>query len=94
MDLDTLVNHRTITVRFIDGTKLSFDFPEASGSIQAKQFKLEEFFLGQHLVIEADGALMVFPIANIKSLEIPISKSEEQIKLPAHTIRGARIIGS
>jgi len=94
MDLDTLVNHRTITVRFMDGTKISFDFPEASDSLQAKQFKLEEFFLGQHLVIEAEGALMVFPVANIKSIEIPISKSEAHMKLPAHTIRDARIIGS
>jgi hypothetical protein len=44
------------------------------------------------LMVVADGTLMMFPVVNIKSIQMPVSKEEaEQVRLPGHTIRNATL---
>ena len=85
---------RILTLHFVDGTRLSFDFPEQTASAAARQMKLADFLAGRHLVVEADGQVMIFPVANIKyvalSLPEPGPKGARQ-SLPRHAITGARI---
>ena len=40
------------------------------------------------LMVIADGTLMMFPVVNIKSIQMPVSQEEaEQVRLPGHAIR-------
>lgn len=44
------------------------------------------------LMVLADGVLTLFPVTNIKSIQLPIDPADaEQIRLPAHTIRNATL---
>ena len=85
---------RTVTLHFIDGTKLSLEFPDQSGSAAARKMKIADFMTANHLVVEAEGALMILPIANIKymSFSAPFMDSKAMSEvLPRHAIVGARI---
>ncbi len=86
---------RILTLHFTDGTKLSFDFPEQTANMVAKAVKLDEILKGDHLLIEADGSLMVFPTVNIKYLQFtPVNGLNlEDLKLPRNAIVGATISG-
>ena len=84
---------RVLTLHFVDGSKLSFDFPEQAGTLAAQRLKLADM-MGKNLVIEADGQVLVFPAANIKylALSVPmLGKKDAKAMLPAHAIVGARI---
>ena len=84
---------RVLTLHFVDGSKLSFDFPEQAAGMAAKRMKLADM-MGKNLVIEADGQVLVFPAANIKylALSVPmLGKKDAKLTLPAHAIVGARI---
>jgi hypothetical protein len=77
---------RGIIIHFMDGSKKLLEFPQqiADNDVAAAA-KLKEMLDSRHLVIEADGALLVFPFENIKYLQsYPAPK-----KLPANVIRGA-----
>ena len=85
---------RTVTLHFIDGTKLSLEFPDQSGSTAARKMKIADFMTANHLVVEAEGALMILPIANIKymTFSAPFMDSKAMAEvLPRHAIVGARI---
>ncbi len=83
---------RGLTITFTDGTKLSFGFPPAGANAAAKQLRIEEFLKSPYLMVVADGALMMFPVGNIRSIQLPLSKEEvEQVKLPGHVIRDATL---
>ena len=86
---------RVLTLHFIDGSKLGFDFPEQASNPAARQIKLADFMTSKHLVIEADGSVMVFPVANLKyiafSLPTLAAKGGARASLPKHAIVGARI---
>jgi len=83
---------RYLTVHFNDGTKLSFEFPEQGQNAAAKQLKIAEFLTSRHLVVEADGSVMVIPVANIKYLTLNDPGGKASV-LPKHAILGARIRG-
>jgi hypothetical protein len=85
---------RTLTLHFIDGSKLTFEFPRQGANAAARKLKLEEFLASQHLVIEAEGSLLVFPVANIKYVAItaPMLESEGGVALARNVITGARIL--
>jgi hypothetical protein len=56
--------------------------------------KIADFLTSNHLVIEAEGALMVLPMANIKymSFSAPFMDSKAMSEvLPRHAIVGARV---
>ena len=83
---------RGLTITFMDGSKISFGFPQQGLNAAAKQLKIEEFMKSPFLMVVADGTLMMFPVANIKSIQIPVSKEEaEQVRLPAHASRDATL---
>jgi len=86
---------RALTVHFNDGSKLGFEFPEQGPNAAAKQLKIADLLAGKHLVIEAEGSLMVIPVTSIKYLTLSAPdakrKSEGKEGLPRHTILGARI---
>jgi len=59
----------------------------------ARQLKLEDLMKGRHLVIQAEGRLVMHPMENIKTLELSTGgASLEGIRLPAHTIREATLL--
>ena len=85
---------RVLTLHFTDGSKLSFDFPEQSTNLTARRLKLTDLMAGKHLVVEADGSVLIFPVANIKymALSVPmLGKKDAAASLPGHAIIGARI---
>jgi len=85
---------RILTLHFIDGSKLAFDFPEQSANAAGRKLKLDDFLVSKHLVIEAEGQVLVFPVSNIKYLafSVPVvSAKGGSVALPRHAIAGARI---
>ena len=85
---------RILTLHFIDGTKLSFDFGEQVPNAAARKLTLEDFMASRHLVVEAEGSVMIFPVANIKymALSVPVLNAKgAAASLPRHAITGARI---
>ena len=85
-------NSRALTINFMDGTKVSYGFPEQGINAAAKQLKIEEFMKNPFLMVLADGVLTMFPVANIKSIQLPIDPADaEQVRLPSHTIRNATL---
>jgi len=60
---------RILTLHFIDGTKLSLAFEE-QGNSAARKLKVEKLMTSKHLVVEAEGSVMIFPVANIKYMAI------------------------
>jgi hypothetical protein len=61
-----MMQDRTMTIHFNDGSKMTFEFPEQVKSAAAKQIKLSEFMSSRNVVVEAEGQLMVFPMTSIK----------------------------
>lgn len=85
---------RIVTLHFTDGSKLAFDFPEQTSNIAARQIKLADFMTSRHLVVEAEGTVMIFPITSIKyiALSMPtLPRKGAASALPRHAIVGARI---
>jgi hypothetical protein len=85
---------RILTLHFIDGTKLSFEFPAQAANAAARKLKVDDLMAGKHIVIEAEGSVMVFPVVNIKYIAIsvpPLAGRERGSALPRHAIVGARI---
>jgi hypothetical protein len=78
--------NRGITIHFTDGTKKLLEFPQQVADTDvAAAARLKEALEARHLVIEAEGALIVVPFENVKYLQVyPAPK-----KLPAYAIRGA-----
>jgi hypothetical protein len=79
--------NRGITIHFTDGTKKLLEFPQQVADADvAAAARLKEALEARHLVIEAEGALIVVPFENVKYLQVyPAPK-----KLPAYAIKGAR----
>jgi len=84
---------RIASLHFVDGSKLSFDFPEQTSSAAGKQIKLADFMDSKHLVIEAEGRIFLFPVGSIKyiTFSVPNLKRETLGALPRHAITGARL---
>jgi hypothetical protein len=79
-----MAEERRLIIHFTDGTKKLLEFPQqvADATLAAR---LKEALEARHLVIEADGALVVIPFENIRYLQAyPAPK-----KLPSYAIRGA-----
>lgn len=77
---------RGLIIHFMDGTKKVLEFPQqvADSDVTAAA-RLKEALEARHLVIQAEGALIVIPFENVKYLQVyPAPK-----KLPAGVIRGA-----
>ena len=85
---------RVLTLHFVDGTKLAFDFPEQGANATARRLKIADLMKARSLVIEAEGSVLVFPVENIKYMAVSapmLGKKDAAAALPAHAILGARI---
>lgn len=87
---------RFLKIEFVDGTTTSYSFPVQSFATESqsravRQMKLESFFKDRFLVLHGEGKLMVFPVENIKSVQLSSEDEElEGIRMPTHTIKGAQ----
>ena len=82
---------RILTLHFIDGTKLAFAFAIQGANAAARKLKLDNFMTSKHLVVEAEGSVMIFPVANIKYMSFSAPEGRAADALPRHAITGARI---
>ena len=81
-----------LTIQFMDGTNTAFDFCDDALDMGVKQVKFKEFLESPYLIVQTEEAVMAFAVANIRSVEMPMSTEGPQIGLPAHAIRGARVV--
>jgi hypothetical protein len=80
-----------LTLHFLDGSKLKFQF-DVQGNEAARKIKLDQFMTSRHLVVEAEGSVMIFPVANIKYMTLsPPAGKPALAALPRHAIVGASI---
>ena len=80
-----------LTVHFIDGTKVSYAFPDQAPNEAARQLRLEEFMKSNFLMVIADGVFTMLPVANIKAIQMPVSENMKKVTLPKHVIKGATL---
>jgi len=80
-----------LTVTFVDGTKVSYAFPDQALNEAARQLRLEEFMKSPFLMVIADGLFTMLPVANIKAIQMPVSENMKKVSLPKHVIRGATL---
>ncbi|HVP09116.1 MAG TPA: hypothetical protein VMT02_06310 [Burkholderiales bacterium] len=86
---------RFLTIQFNDGSKVRYSFDAMTDNKAAQQLKLEDFLKGRHLAIQTEGRLTLYPVENIRSLELSSGgASLEGVKLPLHTIRNAKLASS
>ena len=85
---------RILTVHFIDGTKISLEFPEQTKLASARQMKFADLLASRHLLVEAEGSVLIIPVVNIKYMSFSMpslpAKGASSV-LPRQTILGARI---
>jgi len=83
---------RALTIYFLDGTHISFDFPAQRANDAARGMMLDEMLEMPYIMIEADGALLVYPMTAIKSIQLS-DLSGSTLAMPVKGIvRGASII--
>jgi len=81
-----MAQERRLIIHFTDGSKKTLEFPQQVADADATlAARLKEALEARHLVVEADGALIVIPFENIRYLQAyPAPK-----KLPSYAIKGA-----
>jgi hypothetical protein len=82
-----MADERGMTVHFTDGTKMGLNFPKQVKSDETVSVRLEKILDRAALLVEADGALLVFPFSNVKYLQVYPSPP----KLPDYVIKGASV---
>lgn len=80
---------RGLTVHFVDGTKVSYGFPQQEAQLEAMKTRLQQTLNSPFLMVVADGILTAFPMANIKAIQVPVDDTKVGAALPPTTIRGA-----
>ena len=80
------MDKRGMIIHFTDGTKKVLEFPQQIADSDATAAaRVKEALESRHLVLEAEGALVLIPFENVKYVQVyPAPK-----KLPAGVIRGA-----
>jgi len=77
-----------MTVFFLDGTKVSFDYPSQAGKDQAAIVaNVKKAIDSERLVLEVDGALVVIPMRSVKYVQVTPAPPH----LPAGILRGAHL---
>ena len=80
-----------LTIHFMDGTKVSYAFPDQASNEAMRQLRLEEFLKSRYVMVVADGVLTMMPVANIKAIQMPVSEKMKKVTLPKHVIKGATL---
>ena len=80
---------RGVTIHFIDGSKVTLDFPKQTLNEIGTNLKFKEVLTNRYVVFEADGSLLAIPFENVKYIEAHPAPS----KLDPYVIRGATVVG-
>ena len=85
-----MAEKRGLIIHFMDGSKKLLEFPQQVADADvAAAAKIQQALEARHLLIEAEGALIMIPVEAIKYIQsFPAPK-----KLPAYAIRGVRFKG-
>lgn len=77
---------RGMIIHFTDGTKKLLEFPQQmADSDSTMALRIKDALEARHIVLEAEGALIVIPFDNVKYVQVhPAPK-----KLPPGVIKGA-----
>lgn len=76
---------KNLVIHFIDGTKVSFNFPKQINDPTILIAKMNSALSQPYISIEAEGGLHLYPRENIKSIQIYPTPS----KVPEYVITGA-----
>lgn len=87
MQADDDAPRKALTIHFNDGTSTTFEFPKQLGEFGNITQRLESLLKQQYLMIDAEGALLLYPLYNIRSLQV----FPPPDRLPENCIKGARI---
>ncbi|HKW39199.1 MAG TPA: hypothetical protein VJO54_15475 [Burkholderiales bacterium] len=80
-----MANKREMTIHYMDGSQMKIEFPVQAPNEDAQVIRLKELLASRHVVVEADGALLVIPMENIKYIQAYPAPA----KLPGNAIRAA-----
>jgi hypothetical protein len=80
-----MANKREMTIHYMDGSQMKLEFPVQAPNESAQVIKLRELLAARHVVVEADGALLIIPMENIKYIQAYPAPA----KLPESVIRAA-----
>jgi len=80
-----MTTKREMTIHYMDGSQMKVDFPLQAASEGAQVIKLKEALAARHLIVQADGALLIIPFENIKYIQAYPAPA----KLPEHAIHAA-----
>ena len=72
----------TISVTFLDGVVVAYEGPTAPDMHLKRMKVIEDLIHSNALVLEADGALIVHPLANIRSIEVAPIEQEMPAAFP------------
>lgn len=78
---------RFLTVHFIDGTRLALSFPQQVTDLALMASRVQKALQSDQLAIEAEGELIVIPVASIKYLQLHPAPE----RLPESVVKGARL---
>jgi len=79
----------SLTVFFLDGTKVSFRYPKQAGTDATTiAANVKKAIDADKLVLEVDGDLLVIPIKSVKYIQV----SPAPDHLPGGILRKARVI--
>ncbi len=80
----------SLTVFFLDGTKVTFRYPRQSGTDASTiASTVKRAIDADKLVLEVQGDLLVIPIKSVKYIQV----SPAPPHLPAGVLRNARLLG-
>jgi len=81
-----MAESRRMIIHFTDGSKKLLEFPQQMADTDSTSaLRIKDALEARHLVLEAEGALIVIPFENVKYIQVhPTPK-----KLPPGVIRGA-----
>jgi hypothetical protein len=78
-----------VTFFFVNGRKLSVEIPKQAGTeITTAMSNLKKVLESDRIMIEADGDLLVIPVANLTHFRVHPAPEA----MPGGIIRGARVI--
>ena len=81
-----MATERRMIIHFTDGSKKTLEFPQQMADSDATAaLRIKDALDARHIVLEAEGALIVIPFENVKYVQVhPAPK-----KLPPGVIKGA-----
>jgi len=83
-----MADERGMVIHFTDGSKLELSFQKQVKHDDSVSVRLEMMLEHPVLMVETDGALLMFPFSNIKYLQVYPSPA----KLPDYVIKGATLV--